>query len=79
MRSRNKVVCFVVECECALVRKEFVLNLHTAKSEYTGQFQLAHLICIFFANLLPFQLDSHRRHVLCGLSDEHLYFLDFLI
>jgi len=69
VRGRNEVVRFVVQGERALEGEEFVLRLHTTKGEDAGQFKLTHLIRIFFAKILPLQLDSHRCHVLDSLSN----------
>ena len=56
-----------------------MLSLHTAQREDACKFQLSDNVTIFFAQVLPLELQAHRSHVLDRLPNELLDLVHILL
>ena len=56
-----------------------MFGFHSAKSEDAGEFKLADGVAIFFAQVLPLELQPHGCHVLDCLADQSLHLVDLLL
>ena len=56
-----------------------MLSLHTAQREDACKFQLSDNVTIFFAQVLPLELQAHRSHVLYRLPNELLDLVHILL